>query len=79
MHTQLAISENKKEKEISIIKQIAMENRYSQELINCLNDHTYKRKKPDTTNKKWATFIYFNPKVRIITNIFKDTQLRTAF
>jgi hypothetical protein len=26
--------------------------------------------------KKWATFTYFNPNVRKITNMFRDTQLR---
>jgi hypothetical protein len=34
---------------------------------------------PDTTDKKWATFTYFNPKVRKITNTFKDTRLYIAF
>lgn len=52
------------------MKPIGMDNRNPQEMINHLNDHTHKQKKPEvpeTTDKKWATFTSFNPKVRKIT------------
>jgi len=30
-------------------------------------------------NKKWATFTYYSPKVRKITNLFKHANIRIAF
>src|SRR5215469_16856515 len=53
--------------------------------------HTYnnKTKGTDTTelqepktkekSKKWATFTYHSPKVRTITNLFKDTDIKIAY
>ena len=32
-----------------------------------------------TNNQQWTTFTYFSPKIRKITNIFKDTKLNIAF
>jgi len=30
-------------------------------------------------NKKWATFLYYSPKIRKITNLFKHTNINIAF
>ena len=33
----------------------------------------------DQHNKKWATFTYFSPAIRRITNLFKHSNLNIAF
>jgi hypothetical protein len=33
----------------------------------------------DNSNKKWATFTYHSPKIRKITNLFKQTNINIAF
>jgi hypothetical protein len=51
-------------------------------MIDHLTNRIQKPKKPQTTdptNQKWATFTYFNPEIRKITNIFRNTKLRIAF
>jgi len=30
-------------------------------------------------NKKWATFTYYSPKIRKLTNLFKHTNINIAF
>jgi hypothetical protein len=41
-----------------------------------------KKQQPDrreNTNKKWATFTYYNPAIRKITNLFKHTDNRISY
>jgi hypothetical protein len=61
----LYISENKKEKEIDIVKQIAMDNGYPQEIINCFNDHTLRQKITSTryNKQKMGNFYRLQPKI----------------
>jgi len=33
----------------------------------------------NNNNNKWATFTYHSPKVRMITNLFKQTDIKIAF
>jgi hypothetical protein len=35
--------------------------------------------KENINNTKWATFMYYSPKVRKITNLFKQTEIWIAF
>jgi hypothetical protein len=36
-------------------------------------------RKENINNTKWATFTYYSPKVRKITNLFKQTDIKIAF
>jgi hypothetical protein len=61
---------------------MAHDNGYTHELVKQLNDHFPKQRQVSTeelTGTKWITFTYFNPAVRRIANIVKDTELRVAF
>jgi hypothetical protein len=35
--------------------------------------------KRESTKKKWATFTYYNPTIRKITNIFKHMDIRISY
>jgi hypothetical protein len=51
-------------------------------LLQKLYHQTAKRENQRTEqneNKKWTTFTYYSPKLRAVTNIFKNTNLRIAF
>lgn len=78
----LPIPEDRKGKGINIVKQIASDNRYSHKMINHLADHTQKFANPHRTNKtdkKWVPFTYFDPDIRKITNIFRNTRINIPF
>jgi hypothetical protein len=78
----LPLSEHKRERKKNIIKQIATDNGYPQIMIDHIQNCIHKLKKPQTkdpTDQKWVTFTYFNPEIRKITNIFRNTKLRIAF
>jgi hypothetical protein len=68
----IPLSENKRKRETCIIKQIALDNGYTHEMINCLNNPTLRHKQDntlETMHKKWTTFTYLNATVRKITDI----------
>jgi hypothetical protein len=79
MHS-IPLNPEKKQKEWeiqSIAKTIIFHSTYSKNLTNGHNksNHTYNEKK----HKIWTTFTYHSPKIRRITNLFKNTNIRMAF
>jgi len=72
----------KKQKEWEIIQAISESNNVPIKLLQKLYHQTPKRENQRTEqneNKKWTTFTYYSPKIRAVTNIFKNTNLRIAF
>jgi hypothetical protein len=79
----LPLTEDKRQTEWETIKTIAHNNNYPAKCITKLK--TQMQNKTPTTNtndnisKKWATFTYHSPKIRKITNLFKQTNVNIAF
>jgi hypothetical protein len=46
-----------------------------------MNDNIQNAQKTshERQNKRYVTFTYVNPTIRILTNIFKNTQIQIAF
>ena len=81
MH-KLPLDPIKKQKEWEIIQAISESNNVPIKLLQKLYHQTPKRENQRTEqneNKKWTTFTYYSPKIRAVTNIFKNTNLRIAF
>jgi hypothetical protein len=48
--------------------------------FSVLNCGVLTRPKPETADSnKWTTFTYHSPKIRAITNLFKNTNINFAF
>ena len=80
----LPISTERKNNEWQNILTIAKNNKYPIHTITKLKtkiqqDLQKPKTKEEKNNKKWATFTYHSPKVRTITNLFKDTNIRIAY
>jgi hypothetical protein len=69
--------------EWNIIQNMARNNNFPNRLITNLkqiepNTKQQQPEKKENTNKKWATFTYYNSTVRKITNLFKHTDIRIS-
>jgi len=82
MHS-LPLSQDKKQKEWETIQVIAKNNNFPKHLIQKLNRKIQQKTKNTQPNEKqrktWTTFTYHSPKIRKITNLFKNTQTGIAF
>ena len=79
----LPLSQEGKQKEWKTIQTIAKNNNFPKHMIKKLNwkiqqKATHKQTK-DKTRKIWTTFTYYSPKIRKITNLFKNTNIGIAF
>jgi len=81
MHSQ-PLDPDKKQKEWKTIQTIAKNNNFPRHLLHKLNhqiqskaNHTHKEKK----HKIWTTFTYHSPKIRRITNLYRNTNVGIAF
>ena len=81
MHS-LPLDPDKKQKEWETIQTIAKNNNVPRHLLHKLNqqiqskaNHTHKEKK----HKIWTTFTYHSPKIRKITNLFRNTNVGIVF
>jgi hypothetical protein len=73
----LLLDPSKKQKEWKIIQPIAKNNNIPQQLLQKLNQRVQQKtdQNPDKKDKNiWTTFTYHSPKIRTITNLFKDTM-----
>ena len=82
MHA-LPLSQEGKQKEWKTIQTIAKNNNFPKHMIQKLNwkiqqkaTHTQPK---DKTRKIWTTFTYHSPKIRKVTNLFKNTHIGIAF
>jgi hypothetical protein len=78
----LPLTTDRKESEWQKILAIAENNKFPAHLITRLKRHTQHKTHTDKTNNKnnkWATFTYQSHKARKITNLFKQTDIKTAF
>jgi hypothetical protein len=77
------LSEQNKEIELNIVKQIAQENGYTNSILNKKQHKTQNTTvNPEESiqqNKKWATFTYTGKETRYITKLFKETEINIAF
>ena len=85
MHS-LPLTSERKQKEWTIIQNIAQNNNFPHTLIQKLNSqlqhgHNYNRNNNTDRNRKitWTTFTHYNPLVRKITNLFKHTNVGISF
>jgi hypothetical protein len=70
----LPLTEGKKKKKEGT-EQMATKNGYLHNLINQMKRNIQNKQKPPqerNNNKKWVTFMYVNPTIRKIINIFKE-------
>ena len=75
-----------KQAEWTLIQLIALNNNFPQKLIQNLNQQIQRKKNTNqgeinwnNKNKKCTTFTYYSPKVRKITNLFKNTNIGISF
>jgi hypothetical protein len=77
----LPLVPDKKQKEWEKIHSIAKNNNFPRRILHKLN-HQIQSKIDHTNNGKrqkiWTTFTYHSPKIRRITNLFKNTNLGSA-
>ena len=79
----LPLTQSNQNKEWSKIQTIAQSNNFPPQLIHKLKNKILNQQKTKITKQdkshQWTTFTYFSPKIKKITNIFKDTKLNIAF
>jgi hypothetical protein len=81
---ELPLTKEKRIHEWTIIQKMARKNNFPNRPITNLKqqiERNTKQQQPDkkeNTNRKWATFTYYNSTVRKITNLFKHTDIRIS-
>ena len=82
----LPLTKERRTHEWKIIQNIARNNSFPNKLITNLKQqiqrniaHQKSDRKENINNMKWATFTYYSPKVRKITKLFKQTDIKIAF
>jgi len=82
----LPLTKERRTHEWKTIQNIARNNNFPNKLITNLKQqiqpnttHQKSDRKENINNTKWATFTYYSPKVRKVTNIFKQTDIKIAF
>jgi len=78
----LPLDPDKKHKEWMTIQTIAKNNNIPQQLLQKLNRQIQQKTDQNSEkkdNKIWTTFTYHSPKIRTITNMFKNTNIGIAF
>jgi len=82
MHS-LLLDMEKRQKEWEIIQSIAKTNNFPQGILQKLNQQIQHNARCTQTKEKdkkvWTTFTYHGPKIRKITNLFKNTNTGTTF
>ena len=81
--TSFPLSTEKRNTEWQNIRNIAHNNQFPIQHITKLRTQIQRKTHINTaknnSNQKWATFTYHSPKIRTITNLFKQTELKIAF
>jgi hypothetical protein len=82
----LPLTKERRTHEWKTIQNIAHNNNVPNKLITNLKQqiqrnttHQKSDRKENINNTKWATFTYYNPKLRKITNLFKETDIKIPF
>jgi len=82
----LPLTKERRTHEWKTIQNIARNNTFPNKLITNLKQqiqrnttHQKSDRKENINNTKWATFTYYSHKVRKITNLFKQTDIKIAF
>ena len=79
----LPLDQDKRQREWETIKTMGKNNNIPSQVLHKLHHRLkYKepRPKPETADSnKWTTFTYHSPKIRAITNLFKNTNINIAF
>jgi hypothetical protein len=77
------MNKENKRKEWNTIRKNAQNNNFPENTITKLKnriEHNKMHQKPkDNTTKKWATFTYYSPQIRKVTNLFKHTGIKISF
>jgi len=81
--TSLPLSDEKRIAEWQNIRTIANNNKFPIHHITKLRTQIQRKPQMNTANNnnnnRWANFTYHNPKVRMITNFFRQTDIKVAF
>jgi hypothetical protein len=77
------MNKENKRKEWDIIRKIAKNNNFPENIITKLRKHiehnkTHQKSK-DNTTKNWATFTNHSPQIRKVTSLFKHTGIKITF
>ena len=78
----LPLTTERQNTEWKTIKTIAKSNNFPDKVITQLKSQTQQKThkaRDNETNKKWAVFTYYSPRIRKITNLFKHTDVEIAF
>jgi hypothetical protein len=79
----LPLDQDKRQREWETIKTMGKNNDVPSQVLHKLHrklKHKKPRPKPETADReKWTTFTYHSPKIRAITNLFKNTNINIAF
>ena len=82
----LPLTKERRTHEWKTIQNIARNNNFPNKLITNLKQqiqrnitHQKSDRKENINKTKWATFTYYSAKVRKITNLFKQTEIRIAY
>jgi hypothetical protein len=78
----LPLTNSNKKKEWNLIKTIARNNKFPLHHIDKLHKNIMKQQQNNKTEKKkkkWAIFTYHSPSIKILTNIFKHTNVNIAY
>jgi hypothetical protein len=73
------LEQTEKDKEKTIIQNIAHNNGFPTHVINKLISKPPTQKRPDQITKKWATLTYFGKESYHISKIFKNTKVQISF
>ena len=65
-------------KEYDRLKQILHNNKYDTSILHKVSNKNNKREH-DTQKTKWPKFTYMGKEIRLITNLFKNTDIKIAF
>jgi predicted DNA binding CopG/RHH family protein len=68
-----------KQNETTVIKHILQANKYNTSFDNKHNKQQNWKDNPNPTNKKCAKFTYIGKDTRVITKLFKHTNIQIAF
>jgi len=73
-----SLDNTEKQAETNIVKQIVNNNKFDTSILNRINGRKTKREK-DNQKSRWAKFTYCGKETRMVTKLFKNTNVKVAY
>jgi len=73
-----SVDHTKKQTETNIVKQTVNSNKFDTSILNRFNGEKTKREK-DSQKRRWAKFVYCGKETRLVTKLFKNTNVKVAY